>query len=249
MDKNRGYAVVEACLVVPVFLFFMLALGSLAMSFLAEAHIHQSLAEAADDTALYCYLENKMPSGADTGFLMDITILTKQFHSYLGADPFVRLAVKGKEAGIIISIKPDLKNKKIFTACADFWVGYKLPLFGRQYVHTTVQIKKKAFVGYEPGENTERYVYVTPNEAVYHLHRGCSYLSVSVRQIRETQKSGYAPCSFCGRQEADAGKIYVARTGDVYHNRADCSGLKRTVRRIALTEAAGLRPCQRCGKE
>ena len=248
MRKNKGYAVVEACVVVPLFLFFTLALSSLAMVLLAESHIHQSLIEAAEDTALSCYLESKVAVGEGTGYLMDITILTKQFRTYLGDDFFVEYVVKGGTKGVIVSLKPDLENDRIFTARADFWVGYKLPILNKYFVRMTVEVKKKAFVGYGPDEDSETYVYITPNEAVYHTHRSCSHLSLSVRQIRVGQESGYTPCSFCGKKESHSKKRFVTRTGSIYHSRADCSGLKRTVKRVPLRQVSGLSPCQRCSR-
>ncbi len=248
--KNRGYATVEACLVVPLFLFFFLAVGGLAMALLAEAHIHQSLAAAADDTALYGYLKKKTGVGNQTGYVVDAGILTKQFNTYLGADVNVENAVRNGKKGIIISIIPDKQNRKIFVARADFWVGFQVPLLGKQYIKMRVGVKKKAFVGYDAEENPGgggTYVYITPNESVYHTSRNCSYLSLQIRQIGSGQKKGYRPCSFCGGNKTGNEEVYVAKTGTVYHTRKECSGLKRTVIRILLTEAAGLNPCQRCG--
>ena len=53
MRRQKGFITVEACMVVPLFLFFMLAMASVIMLLLAEAHIHQSLVEAAGYTAQY----------------------------------------------------------------------------------------------------------------------------------------------------------------------------------------------------
>lgn len=248
MRKNKGYITVEACVVVPLFLFFMLAMGRLVMLLFAEAHIHQCLAEAANDTAQYCYLEQKLSADTDAEFLINLAILTKQFHTYLGNDPYVEHTIKNGKSGIILSIKQDSQNEKIFIAQADFFAGYQIPIFGNYYIKISSVIKKKAFVGYEKGENRERYVYVTPNESVYHSRRSCSHLSLSISQINEGQKGSYAACSFCGKEQTISGKSYVAKTGSVYHSRADCSGLKRTVRRVRIEEAGGLAPCQRCGK-
>lgn len=248
MKRNKGFITVEASVVVPLFLFFMLAVGRLAMLFLAEAHIHQSLAEAANDTARYCYLEKKLSSENQAEVLINLAILTKQFHTYLGDDRFVEHTVKNGKYGILLSIKQDPDNKKIFIARADFFADFGIPIFGKYYVRVTDVIKEKAFVGYERGENKDRYVYVTPNESVYHSRRSCSHLLLSVSQINELQKGGYTPCGFCGKEQPVSGKLYVAKTGNVYHCRADCSGLKRTVRRVHAEETGGLAPCQRCGR-
>ena len=248
MRKNRGYATVEACLIVPLFLFFMLAVGDLAMALLAEAHIHQSLAEAADDTAVYAYLADSASAKDCFGTLADIATLTKQFHTYLGKDANIQRVVKNGVTGIILSIIPDRQNKKIFIARTDFWIGFHLPVLGRYYIRRTLEIKKKTFTGYGAEEDTEKYVYITPNESVYHVHRSCSHLSLSISEIREGQKGSYQPCSFCGNEKTDRRTLYVSKTGNVYHSRRNCSGLKRTVRRAALSKLPGLTACQRCGR-
>lgn len=245
---NKGYITVEACVVVPLFLFFMLAVGRLVMLMFAEAHIHQSLAEAANYTAGYCYLEEKLSAGTQTEGLINLAILTKQFRTYLGDDPYVEQTIKNGKTGIILSIKHDADNKKIFTVKAVFFASIQIPVLGNYYVRMTDVIKEKAFIGYERGENKDRYVYVTPNESVYHSRRSCSHLSLSVSEIREGQKGDYSPCGFCGKDNSVSGKFYIAKTGNVYHSRSDCSGLKRTIRRVSIENVGGLGPCQRCGR-
>lgn len=248
MRKNKGFITVEASVVVPLFLFFMLAVGRIAMLLFAEAHIHQSLAEAANDTAGYCYLEKKLSQDTQAEVFINLAILTKQFRTYLGDDPYVEHTIKNGKNGVLLSISQEPNNKKIFIVKADFFAGFEIPIFGKYYVRVTDVIKGKAFVGYERGENKDRYVYVTPNESVYHSRRSCSHLTLSVSQIDEFRKGSYMPCGFCGKEQSASGKLYVAKTDNVYHSRADCSGLKRTVIRIRLDETGGLAPCQRCGR-
>lgn len=248
MKKNKGYTIVEASVIAPLFLFFMLAMGRLIMLLFAEAHIHQSLAEAANDTAQYCYLEEKLSPGGQAGVLINLAILTKQFQTYLGDDPYVEHTIKNGKTGILLSIKKDPNNEKVFIVQADFFAGYQIPVLGKYYIRLKDVIKKKAFVGYEKGENRNKYVYITPNESVYHSRRSCSHLSVSVSKVSSAQKGSYTPCGFCGDEQASSGTIYVAKTSNIYHCRADCSGLKRTVRRVQLEEVKGLGPCQRCSR-
>ena len=58
--KNRGYITIEASFIIPLFLFFMLAMSGIYMILLAEAHIHQSLAAATDYIAKQYYLKRNM---------------------------------------------------------------------------------------------------------------------------------------------------------------------------------------------
>lgn len=248
--QNRGSATVEACLVVPLFLFFMLAIADFIMLLFAEAHIHQCLAEASDYTAQYAYLEKKLLDKAEnqTGSILNTAILTKQFYTYLGEDSNVERVIQNGKYGILLSIEKDKENEKVFIARAGYLVNIHIPLFGKYHMKISNSIKQKAFLGYGKEEKGDTYVYITPNQQVYHKHRTCSHLSVKVKEMDIGRKGNYTPCSFCGKNKNAGNKIYVSETGGVFHYRRECSGLKRTVNRVKLTEVKGLGPCQRCSR-
>lgn len=253
--KNKGVVTVEASLAVPLFLFFWLALTSMLRMHIAEAHIHQSLAEAAVYTAQYEYLEQKL-TGSDwenglrtASGIGNAVIMRRQFQTYLMEDQQVLRIVEGGCKGIRITIRPDPSMQDVWIARADFAVNIPVPLMGTYRVRLHDIVKQKAFTGYRGNEAAEEdyYVYVTPNEAVYHMRRSCTHLSLSY----EERSSGYIgnlqPCGFCGKKKLDHGQIYVSRTTRLYHYRKECSGLKRTVYRVRKSRVPGLVPCGRCG--
>lgn len=244
---NKGSVTVEACLVVPLFLFFMLSVAGIYMILIAEAHIHQSLAEAADYTAQYCYLESRISTENGIDNLICHGILSKRFRTCLGKDFYVEKMVVNGAGGILMTVETDKENPKIFLVELRYFVKIKIPVLGEFHAALSNRIKQKAFLGYSREEQSDCYVYITPNQEVYHTRRSCTHLELQVKKLGIEKKGNYKPCSFCGRK-ADGGKsIYVARTGDVYHCNMDCIGLKRTVKRIRLVQAGGLGPCLRCG--
>lgn len=272
---NKGSATVEACLVVPLFLFFMLAMADMLMLFIADAHIHQSLAEAAGYTAQYAYLEEvlinkagleysgtadlnqrresslKAVSEKDSSLntFINTAIVIQKFREYLGEDFYVEKIISGGKNGIIISVKPDADNPKIFIVRAAFCGRAEIPLIGNLTVPLTEQIRQKAFLGYSKEEQAaDTYVYVTPTQSVYHTKRSCTHLSLSVHSASGSRKGDYIPCRFCGKEALTDDTIYLTRTTNVYHTNSGCSGLKRTIKRIKKEEAAGLSPCSRCGE-
>ncbi|MBD8973572.1 MAG: hypothetical protein EGQ63_07000, partial [Clostridiales bacterium] len=97
---------------------------------------------------------------------------------------------------------------------------------------------------FEPGEEEDCYVFITPNQEVYHMRRDCTHLELKVQKTSGT--AGLSPCRYCGRRKT--GNYYIAKDGRVYHCNRDCSGLKRTVSRVRKKEVPGLGPCQRCGR-
>lgn len=240
--KNKGMITVEASLVVPMFVLFMLALSNLLMLLFAEAHIHQSLAEAAGYVAQNSYPEYKK----GTGTVVSNALINIQFQKYLDEDFYVQKTIKNGKKGIVITVTDDKENPKIFYAKAVYLAGVEVPFFGKFYIFLTDRIKQKKFVGYGLEEKNDAYVYVTPNQSVYHVSRSCTHLSLQYGSLSSKNKENYTPCHFCGGG-ADTGKIYVSRTTNIFHYKESCSGLKRTVTRIKKAEAAGLSPCLRCG--
>ena len=264
MKRQKGFITVEACMVVPLFLFFMLAMASVIMLLLAEAHIHQSLVEAAGYTAQYAYLEeqlgkkNKKVSLPDSAKqksshignkIINYTILSTHFQEYLGEDFYVEKMVCGGKKGIIITAKQDTDNPKIYLIEARYYGRLMVPMFQSMQIPLKNRVKQKAFVGYSKEEQeTDIYVYITPEQSVYHTKRSCTHLSLSVYSASEHQKVNCVPCGFCGRKKRDTkGTIYLTRTTNVYHNNQSCSGLKRSVKRVKKSEVGGLGPCTRCG--
>lgn len=99
-------------------------------------------------------------------------------------------------------------------------------------------------------------VYVAENGEVWHKERSCTYLQLSIRQVRGTEIEKernqwgrhYDACEICAKGvEPEA--LYVTLDGNSYHYRRDCPGLKRTVRSLTRTaaESEGYRRCSRCG--
>lgn len=258
--QNRGYITVEASLVVPLFLFFMLAMAEIFMILIAEAHIHQALASATDYAAQHCYLEQKLlekRNGTDTASdineinienVVDTALVWKQFQTYIGEDFCVEKLITGGKKGVVITVKKEKTNKKIMLVSAVYQAKVNLPLLGTYSINLSNQIKQKAFVGFSKEEynNEDCYVFVTPNREAYHLRRDCTHLLLDVRRVSISLKGTYTPCYYCGTSK-DEKYIYIAKNGEVYHNKKDCVGLKRTVRRVKRSSVEGIGACERCG--
>lgn len=259
MRKNKGYITVEASLVVPLFLFFMLAMSGIFMVLMAEAHIHQSLAAATDYMAEYCYLEQKLLAGdekkatesqvsVNVENLIDTAIIKQQLGKYIGNDFYVEKVISGGKSGVFVKVQKDKSNSKIMKVTASYQAMINLPLLGTYSIHLSNQIKQKAFVGFTEEEynNSDCFVYVTPNREAYHMRRDCTHLMLDVNTVSSSRKDGYSPCFYCGIAESGK-RIYIAKNGEVYHNRRDCVGLKRTVRRVKRSGIEGIGACERCG--
>ncbi|WP_249301050.1 hypothetical protein [Qiania dongpingensis] len=104
---------------------------------------------------------------------------------------------------------------------------------------------------------TEEYVYITQNGAVYHRKRECTYLKLSIRAadgnsvsgLRNEEGSKYRPCERCMKNVLMPGTVYITDTGDRYHRTRNCSGLNRWIMKVPLSQVGGKGPCSRCGAD
>lgn len=238
--KNRGYITIEASFIIPLFLFFMLAMSGIYMILLAEAHIHQSLAAATDYIAKQYYLKRNM--------VLSPTV-KNQFDTYLRDDYYVEHFVEGGSDGISIFLKRDRNNKNVIIVTAKYKAKLVLPLLGTYSINLSNQIKQKTFVGFteEDSLKQESYVYVTPNREAYHMRRDCTHLLLDVSVVSVHRKGNYQVCHYC-KTKGTKEHIYIAKNGTVYHNDRGCVGLKRSVRRVSRKSVEGLGACTRCGR-
>lgn len=110
----------------------------------------------------------------------------------------------------------------------------------------------------EDGEPAGSYVYITKNGEVYHSDRECTYISISLSQVRTAGLSAlrnasggkYYACEYCARGEEGLNS-YITEHGDRYHSDEDCSRINREAEAILKEEAEerGLRACSKCGEE
>lgn len=117
----------------------------------------------------------------------------------------------------------------------------------------------RAWVGYT-GESfrtgsLDEIVFITPEGAVYHRNRDCTYLKLSIRQLPYSSLEGarnqsggkYAPCEYCIPGGWSGSMVYITDYGNSYHSIRNCRGLKRTVMAVPLSKVGGRRCCSRCG--
>ena len=229
--RNQGSASLEATLVMSVFLLAMVSLFWMAQSVLAEAQVYEAAAETAEYMAEIAYL-----GAADTA------VAYLRFPKYADEKETVERYVKH---GV------QFLGSEIGEEYIVLRVSYAMEHLGTR----SFTIRKRAYTG-AAREDTETdavraedaYVYVTDNQAVYHMTRRCSYLTLQIQTstLEQAKYNGYDMCAFCGKDVQER-QVYVTNEGDRYHSSLTCSGLKRTVYRKKKSEVTGLAACSRCG--
>ena len=241
---NKGSAVVEATLVMPVFLFSMLAVFCMCRCKLAEGVIYEAAAETAEYMAEYAYV-------SDSNALLPQMIMP----GYIDDKEIVERSIEGGISGIDFWGTVGKDNNDYVVLCVNYKLDIDRPLLPKLVKKKRIIIKQRAYIGEGENhgrkecDNKDKYVYVTDNRDVYHESRACTHLTLSIHTAsRKTAKSkGYTACEFCGNKCTET--VFVTDEGRRYHSDKNCSGLKRTVYRVKLSETGGLPGCSRCAED
>lgn len=240
--RNRGSVTIEASLVFPIFLFFVMSLYHMCYSRIADNIVYEAAIETAEYMAEYAYLDGH-----------NILLPAYKFQEYVDDKTIVSRYVDGGIQGISFIGTNPLDNEGYVVLKVQYKSKVSVPFLpGLSKMHS-FEIRQKAYVGADEtvdndGDNNDSYVYVTDNRDVYHSTRMCTYLNLSIRadDVAGAEAGGCSICEICGY--GDEKIVYVTDYGRRYHRDIKCSGLKRTVYRVKLSEVDGLGGCVRCTK-
>lgn len=243
--KNRGNTVVEATLIIPVFLFGMLAVYHMIMSRLAEQIVYEAASETAEYLAEYAYLE------IDSSLLPYI-----KFREYVDDEELVNRYISNGVNGVTFFGYFGIDAEDNICLYVQYEVAFQVPFIPSFTSKHTYCIKQHAYVGdravwdREDMNAEEIYVFITDNKEAYHTSRSCTHLRLSVHVASKTSAvaAHYTPCEFCGKTK-EGELVYITDEGNRYHNCPDCSGLKRTIYRVKKSSVGGLPQCLRCAGE
>lgn len=263
-SMNAGMTV-EAAVVLPLFLFFLLSFGSVIEMIRLHGNMQLALWEIGRETALYAYAveENVVPEGEESwykdvaGKILSATYLKWRLveeadESYLEQSPVV-----GGIDGLLFwesnIVKPNGEMELVVT----YGVESISNMIGFPYFRMANQYYGHAWTGYrieeEDGEVEKRTVYITDNAEVYHLFQDCTHLKLTIRAIGESEieearnlyGGRYDACEKCAEGSMPK-QLYIADEGDCYHYVRECPGLKRTIHLVRKEDVINLPLCERC---
>ena len=243
----RGTLSVEAALVLPLFLFFLLTLLSALQLLTFSIRMQQVLFEE--------------------GLLLGEKVYETGIHeeSRVVSDILSKLQVRGRipvEGGVdgLDFDGCDLSDREFVRLSVSYEAGLLFDPFGLFHRRFCQSVLFHSWIGYEKGlsgmhsGSGEVYVYITEDSEVYHRSRECTHIRLKITEVtgldvtalRNVYGDRYKSCRHCHAKKGDA-TLYITPEGDCYHNSLSCSGLSRSVRAIPLREAGNRRPCSRCG--
>ncbi|MBQ8662580.1 MAG: hypothetical protein IJ471_01855 [Eubacterium sp.] len=242
--RYKGSVTVEASLIVPVFVLFLVLFLGLFRVQQIEMQVNQALSYAALEVAA---------DGRAT--LLDSMGVKGIFFEMLDVQGCKISYIKDGRKGIKLS--EEGSDASFVRLKVSYQVCLPVNLFGKDVVEVVQSAVARRWIGYQTTDDqNNQWVYVTPFGSAYHTTAGCSYLDLSIWSISKTQIDAkrnadggkYYPCSLCVRSNVPDGyeTVYVTDYGVLYHRSLDCSSLKRTIYRIQMEQVGGRTPCPKC---
>lgn len=260
---SEGSLTIEAALIIPIFLFAVMAVLSFTEVLCLQMKIDSSMQQCAKELAVYGYAAkecggekmDELPLGAET--LFSEIYVRNRIISETGEDYLKESPMESTNA-LHLAGSRIMENDRIELRCTYYVTPFFAlsPKAGFLMESTAVA---RAFTGYDnlaaaPPEENEEYVYVTENGTAYHRDRGCHYLDLSIEKVftkelpllRNADGSIYGACPICG--DTNSGSVaFITKYGNKYHSDILCSGLRRTIKRIPISQIGNRTPCKKCG--
>ncbi len=241
MDYKKGSFTVEASLALPIFFFAMMTCIFIIRLLIYQDEVQWALTRIARESSIeMAVTENK---------LIEEPLY---FSGKMG------LYTKGN--GLSISMAESKVKDDYIDLTAAYAVKLPFQIFSVKEVNFYQRIHTRAFTGMVSRagrEKDERIVYVADTGQVYHMDRECTYLRLSISQVkgsdvgslRNDSGAKYKPCESCADDKVPGNhdRVYITNYGNRYHTLRTCSRMKRTIREIKLSEAGKLPPCSKCG--
>lgn len=260
---QKASMTVEACFVLPFFLFAFLNIISIVEIYRLQGNLSAAMHDTAKQMALYGYEYRQIGGGsAGAAESLGLTYLyaagkvrTKLGTAYLDNSPLA-----GGALSIVWLRSSVMQEDDCIDLIAEYRIGPPVTVVGYQQRILYSRMRTRAWTGYDSslhstygGAAEKEIVYLTPDGSVYHRSRGCSYLKLSIvavdRSVLETQRnqdgSKYYSCEECG--DSCGSTVYITNYGSRYHSTLGCSGLKRTVMAVPISETCGRGACSKCG--
>ncbi len=242
---KKASLTVEAALVLPIFLFAMLSFLYIIRVLFYEEEVQWALNQAGREVSVEYALTEKEA-------VINPVYLTGKMKLHLQGSQLL--------PGMFHSVFDE--EKKDIYLVADYRVKIPFPIFGKESFYIVQQCHTRAFTGVETRlgerEKDDRTVYITKSGSVYHTTMECTYLALSISQVkyqdieglRSTEGGKYYPCEGCCRGKAfsEDADVFICNYGDRFHRSRNCSKIRRSIQEITLAQAGNRHPCSKCGE-
>lgn len=277
--KNKKYSgslTLEAAILLPLFLFFMITILSLMDMLYFYGILEQRLHQIAKKMAVYApaaelaegVLAGNTSDGEmniDSGEISEIaaTIMGKQYVKNNLINGLILLELRssgvvGKSEGLNFLYSRIMTEGDVIDLVVSYEIEPQNNFFFLPAYHVLNRCRVRAWTGYEvasdnANDSGERMVYITETGTVFHLTKTCTYLDLSIRPVANGELDLYRNQSggiytACELCGDGEAEIYfITDYGECYHTSLTCSGLKRTITEVPISQVGDKSACSRCG--
>lgn len=266
--KRRGSLTIEAAMVLPLFLFFMVLL-MLPMQLMNKGRqVQTALEVTGEEVSQYAYVleQRKQGKRLNTSKADEMSGELKGVLTEQGILLYVRKRV---EARVDISRLQSvsfvhssiLKDGETIDLIMNYRMDLPFSVFGLENIPMTARSCRRAWIGKAGNEQKrnsqkDELVYVGKNSTRYHKDPKCHYLyndiqKVSMNDIKNKRNrfgKKYQPCNVCGRFAGKNSMVFIMPGGEHYHSDKNCSSIKAYVKAVPLSEVEYLGPCSYCSQ-
>lgn len=202
----------EASLVIPLFLFFMLAFLYFLQIFMVQEQIQSAITRMGLDLAKLSYIYQDFtseedannfdhtifPIGSEMGLLEFIdsslhgSILKMYAKNYLDTDGLVGSCIKDGYEGISFYHSKVMDEEECIDIIASYRIRIPIKLIPINDLDMVQRVRLRGWTGNqvapaysleEEGDSDDTIVYITKSGSVYHKIRECSHITLSVRSV------------------------------------------------------------------
>lgn len=245
-ENRKASLTAEAALVLPVFIFAVLSVIYLSRMLFYEEEVQWALMRTGKEISVeYAALKNDA--------VLNPAYAAVKMEQYLDGKIPVSMwrSEFEKETGQMI-------------LRADYIQRVPFLIMPRNTFSFCDQYRTRTFTGVatrmteeEAGE--EKTVFVTETGNVYHQSLDCTYLKLSISQVKYEDlaylRSGngekYYACEACCRAAGffPGQNIYICNYGNRFHSSRTCKKIKRSIRQIQYSQVGQMLPCSKCGED
>ena len=265
--KLKGSVTVEASLVLPLFLIFIIQVYSLFEILTIYTKLQAACEETAVEAATVLALPEEAKQSELSSFLFSETLVREEIIRKARLGDSADSVILGGLGGLHLfrsDLATDGENVEII-------VTYRVkPRLSPSILGTMTLVnhsKVRAWTGYEKAESGEgsgqqeesgETVYVTASGEAYHLYEDCTILRAKVEKVsgkelgnkRSEDRNIYYPCEFCcGSEKVEAEKnYYITPWGARFHTDPSCNALKKRYTAISIGDVGNRHLCSVCRK-
>lgn len=250
--KYRASLSMEASLVLPLFLFYMMSLLYTLEIVRFQSDVAEALREEAIRTGFAAYGE------CYGGFIrIDDEKIEQKIKDYLGEQFLPYLCIAGEDMGVSVQVDRHVMGKDNRRLQVNYTIKPFISIIPIDNNTVTDFVMVHDWTGYQKEEwnGTDIsgiYVFITPTGKKYHFADDCTYLRVKLRAVNKDNvqdfRNGngeiYSPCKECGKNFNNI--VYLTEWGDCYHSKAGCQSIKRNVQMIPLSKVGNRTACSKC---